>query len=397
MWAFYIMPVYTVGELFLLYRLLSWLGKAAPVTKRKMIRIPLILAFLFCAYSMGIAFVLPVGGLQKVLKGLGNLWLAITLYAIMLDVLMLLVVLIIRKIKKIPGKEWKNSRAFVRAGAITLAGIIAVCTYGIINSRIIRETDYEITIRKDGGSLSELNLVLVSDLHMGYNVGCWQMQQMVDKINGMDADIVVIAGDIFDNEIEALDDPDRLAEILGSIKNRYGVYAVYGNHDCQEKILAGFTFPSDKKKMSDPGMDELVEKAGITLLRDEAVLIDDSFYLFGRADLERPGRDIDVRKNAEEIAASVDPDKPLIVLDHIPKEMDALSAAGVDLVLNGHTHDGQTYPLDIINDIKWENSYGYAVYGDMQQIVTSGVGIWGPAMRVGTIAEVCDVKITFAG
>ena len=84
------------------------------------------------------------------------------------------------------------------------------------------------------------------------------------------------------------------------------MYACYGNHDIQEKILAGFTFGSKEKKESTPEMDEFLEKAGITLLRDEYVLIDDSFYLYGRSDYERPGRGIDKRKAPQEITEGMD-------------------------------------------------------------------------------------------
>ena len=78
------------------------------------------------------------------------------------------------------------------------------------------------------------------------------MSQMVRKINAQDPDLVVIAGDIFDNNYDALKNPDKIARTLRGIKSNYGVYACYGNHDIQEKILAGFTFSHDKKKMSDP-------------------------------------------------------------------------------------------------------------------------------------------------
>ena len=114
--------------------------------------------------------------------------------------------------------------------------------------------------------MKELNVVLIADLHLGYNIGCKQMEQMTEKINKQKPDLVVVAGDIFDNEYEALDDPEKLAEILRGIRSKYGVYACYGNHDIQEKILAGFTFGSKEKKESTPEMDEFLEKAEIMLL-----------------------------------------------------------------------------------------------------------------------------------
>ena len=219
---------------------------------------------------------------------------------------------------------------------------------------------------------------------------------MVRKINRMDADLVVIAGDLFDNEYEALDDPNKLAKILSGIKSKYGVYACYGNHDIEEKILAGFTFRSKKKKVSDPRMDQLLKNAGIKLLRDEGVLIADSFYLYGRADAKVPGRGIQSRKTAKEITSTMDMDKPVIVLDHEPSELQKLSDAGVDLDLCGHTHDGQMFPGNLTVKLFWENAYGYLKKGNMHNIVTSGVGVFGPNMRVGTKNEICEITVTFA-
>lgn len=237
---------------------------------------------------------------------------------------------------------------------------------------------------------------MAADLHLGYNVGCYQMKKMVDKINRQEPDLVVIAGDIFDNEYEALDNPDRLASILRGIKSKYGVYACYGNHDIQEKILAGFTFGNkNEKKVSDVRMDEFLEDANIRLLQDEYVLIDDSFYLYGRPDAKKPGRGIDIRKTPKEIMEKLDSRKPVIVLDHEPSELKELSEAGVDIDLCGHTHDGQMFPGNLVTKLFWENSCGYLKKGEMHNIVTSGIGLFGPNMRVGTKAEICSVKVHF--
>ena len=177
-----------------------------------------------------------------------------------------------------PGREllFSNMGTAV-VGAVCAVIISTVSIYGVLSAGNIHTTKYNISVDKKAGNMKELNVVLVADLHLGYNIGCKQMEQMTEKINEQKPDLVVVAGDIFDNEYEALDDPEKLAEILRGIRSKYGVYACYGNHDIQEKILAGFTFGSKEKKESTPEMDEFLEKAGITLLRDEYVLIDDSF------------------------------------------------------------------------------------------------------------------------
>ena len=237
--------------------------------------------------------------------------------------------------------------------------VLGLSAWGAYNARIIQVTPYEITVNKDGGRLENLNVVLAADLHLGYNIGTAHMMQMVDKINEQNADIVVFAGDIFDNEYEALDDPEELIAVLQKIQSKYGVYACYGNHDVEEKILAGFTFGGNKKKESSIQMDEFLERAGIHLLQDEAVLIDDSFYLYGRPDAQRPGRGINMRKTAAELMGELDTEKPVIVIDHEPKELQELADAGVDIDLCGHTHDGQMFPANLITALMWENSYGY--------------------------------------
>lgn len=93
----------------------------------------------------------------------------------------------------------------------------------------------------------------------------------------------------------------------------------------------------------------------------------------------------------------MDLSKPVFVIDHQPKELQELADAGVDLDLCGHTHDGQVWPGNLTIRLMWENACGYLKKGDMHNIVTSGVGIFGPNMRVGTIAEICSVTVKFKG
>ena len=247
------------------------------------------------------------------------------------------------------------------------------------------------------GAAADLKIVLVSDLHLGYNIGLRQMEKMVAKINAEKADLVVIAGDIFDNEWEAVQEPARMAELLRGIRSKYGVYACYGNHDIEEPILAGFTFRQRAPKASSPQMDAFLSDAGIQLLRDEGVLIAGSFYLYGRADAQRPGAGISERKSPQEITQDMDKTRPIIVIDHQPRELAALAAAGVDIDLCGHTHDGQMFPGNLVVRPFWENFYGHLQKGSMHNIVTSGVGLFGPNMRVGTKAEICPITVHFSG
>ena len=390
MLAVYLSPIYIIANSYLLIRLHRWLGTCNPLFRKTGICVVISLAYVFLAASLLIAFFLPIGPARRIMKLISNYWLGILLYLIlavlMADAICFLLFLITKRRLKCRTAA---------AGGICAVVVLGLSAWGAYNARIIQVTPYEITVNKDGGRLENLNVVLAADLHLGYNIGTAHMMQMVDKINEQNADIVVFAGDIFDNEYEALDDPEELIAVLQKIQSKYGVYACYGNHDVEEKILAGFTFGGNKKKESSIQMDEFLERAGIHLLQDEAVLIDDSFYLYGRPDAQRPGRGINMRKTAAELMGELDTEKPVIVIDHEPKELQELADAGVDIDLCGHTHDGQMVPANLITALMWENSYGYLKKDHMHTIVTSGVGLFGPNMRVGTIAEICPITVHF--
>jgi predicted MPP superfamily phosphohydrolase len=68
---------------------------------------------------------------------------------------------------------------------------------------------------------------------------------------------------------------------------------------------------------------------------------------------------------------------------------------GIDLQLSGHTHHGQIFPLNFITNLIYEVSWGYLKKGNTQYYVTSGVGTWGPPVRLGSDTEIVNLKIKF--
>ena len=104
-----------------------------------------------------------------------------------------------------------------------------------------------------------------------------------------------------------------------------------------------------------------------------SILIDDSFYVYGRPDYSKLGRDIDKRKKPNEVTEDLDSSKPIIVLDHQPRELEQLALANVDLDLSGHTHNGQMFPSNIFIKLIWKNAHGLLKVNNMYSIVTSGI------------------------
>lgn len=344
---------------------------------------------------IGLAFILPEDNfLRRPLFKIGAYWLGISLYLILYVALIDLLRWIYSKVFKDKYNDF-YARTICALLIIVLTGVTSI--YGIINAKIVRTTEYEITINKDGGNFKEMTIAMFGDPQFGYNIGEYHLKQAVDIINKNDVDIVCVVGDIFDNQYSAIKNPDKLIDLFKQIKSKYGMYAVLGNHDVEEPILCGFTFNHDdiENKLASKEMLDFIRKSGMVLLYDENVIINNSVNLYGRADQERPNLGNITRKESGDLFKEVDVSKPIMVLDHEPREYDELEKTGVDLMMAGHTHDGQLWPAKIGTDLVWENPYGLWVKNAFHAITTSGLGLFGPNMRVGTIAEVCIIHVKF--
>lgn len=342
-------------------------------------------------------FILPTStSLKRTFTQLGFYWLGFILYFFVGMVVALLCRHTIWLFKRKNGYNKTLARNITAIFVIIFTTLMSV--YGIYNAHDLRITNYEVVSNKQS-KLDKLNVVLIADLHLGYNVGLSEVKDMVDKINACNPDVVVLAGDIFDNEYEAIENPSEIIKVLNTIKTKYGKYATYGNHDIQEKILMGFTFNLTKEDkanvQADERMNNFVKDAGFTFLYDSYDLIEDSVYIYGRPDVHKINFGNTTRKDALDITAELDQTKTIICVDHSPGELDELANAGVDIDLSGHTHNGQVWPGTITIDLFWDNAYGLKKINNMTSIVTSGVGLFGVNMRTGCYPEIVNINIKF--
>ncbi len=401
-------PLYIYLNLYMAKMFFKWTTLCSKYFKNKILRKVIIIIHFIFASSIVIGFILPNSKIKRIFTLMGNYYLGVTLYALMTILFVDLIRIIIEKIKVKSNKSKvtklviklknliQNRKVKVVTGLLCTILVITVTILGTLHARVIKVTRYNINIDKEA-NIEKLKIALIADLHLGYNIGTFQMKQMVEKINKENVDIILIAGDIFDNSYESLDDPNKLISLLKSMKSNYGTYAIYGNHDVIERSIAGFTFNIHNNLKNDTSiLDEMLKKANINILSDEGFILEDSIYIFGRIDYSVVYREIyKSRKTAKDITSKIDKDMPIIVLDHEPNDIDKLSEAGVDLTLSGHTHDGQVFPGNILVDIAYENPYGYLKKGNMHSIVTSGVGLYGPNMRVASDAEIAIINVNF--
>ena len=241
-------------------------------------------------------------------------------------------------------------------------------------------TDYTLTTDKEVGTL---RVAVIADSHMGTTFDGEGFEKHLEKIQADNPDILLIAGDFVDDGTSD-EDMVRACAALGEFSCKYGVYFAYGNHD------RGY-YRSRGKGFTDTELVSELEKNGVTVLKDDYVLIDDRFYVVGREDAG-----VSSRMSAEELIGGIpDKDKYMIVLDHQPNDYANEAATDADLVLSGHTHGGQLIPITYIGE--WfgvnDRTYGYEKREETEFIVTSGISAWEIIFKSGTRSEYVLINI----
>lgn len=309
---------------------------------------------------------------------LGEYWMGLFFYLLLLLVIADIILLIGRWTRIIPAPAAR--RVAFHTKSLVIMTVIGLVVYGSYNATQLKQASYTIQIDKRT-SLDHLNIVLISDLHLGYINDADFLAEMVDRINRLQPDVVLMTGDIFNGNYYALSDPAKGIELLTSIQSTYGVYACLGNHDAGQSYGEIVNF---------------IDKSNIQLLNDEHVVIDNQFVLVGRKDSSPIGEQGNPREATVEIMNKINTNLPVIVMDHQPANMIEYGNE-VDLILSGHTHQGQIFPVNLITDAMFTVDYGHYQQDKVspQVIVTSGVGTWGPPLRIGTNSEIALIKAEF--
>lgn len=266
-------------------------------------------------------------------------------------------------------------------GVGILSAAILVVIYGAWNARTPHIRHYDITINKQARECESLHVVFISDLHLGLLVGRKGLRRAVHIINELKPDLVLMPGDIIDENIGAFVE-NEMPELLRSIRSHYGIYGILGSHE--------YIYGHSEKALA------YLKQAGIEILRDQYIKLPNDVYLVGRDDLLRPQLVGMPRQNLATILQGCNRQLPIILMDHQPSDLEEGALQGVDLQLSGHTHHGQIFPLNFVTQRFFEIDWGYLRKGPYQVIVSSGYGTWGPPIRLGTISEIVDIRIKFS-
>ncbi len=273
--------------------------------------------------------------------------------------------------------RWQAWRAPVAGMALAVVAVLMIG--GHINAR--NPVVSELTVQlPPGKQLSRpWKLAVLSDLHFGAIMSRERIAAIVDQVNELKPDAVLLVGDIVDSELEPVLREDTGAE-LTRLQAPFGVWAVTGNHE--------FIGPLDD-------IITYLEGNGVRFLRDRAELMGGEILLAGREDRVRGVFTGQPRAELAEVLLPHGhaPQRPVVLLDHQPKDLASPSALGVDLMLSGHTHNGQLWPFRYAVAMQYEVVSGAAKIGAMQLYVLNGTGTWGPPVRVGNRAEILLVTL----
>lgn len=330
-----------------------------------------------------IAYAMKQNAMARFLKYVGNVWKSIFPYGVLAAGGYMLISIVYSCFAM---QNWNQStmlrfRFFMGTICFIMAAMLLFGGY--INTKFLKIKRYEITLKKH---FTPFTAVLISDLHLGSGITRRQVQKRVDKINSLQPDYVFICGDIFDGKMDWVRDIRSIAEVLRGLSPSIGVFACLGNHDVNismtEDLFALRGQPQSQAEYAE--IKAFFEECNICLLEDRTVQA---------GDLSITGRAYNGKRTAQELLAEVEQTKPVVVLEHDPSRTSEVAETKADLLLSGHTHRGQIFPVNFLISRNYINHYGMQKLNQLYSIVTSGVSVWGAPVRTAGFNEIVYLSV----
>ena len=239
--------------------------------------------------------------------------------------------------------------------------------YGLVNAAKLRINRISVKLPGLPASWRGRVAALVTDTHLGHIKGRRFLLRIVNALRTVRADVVFIAGDLFDGTHV---DANRLVAPWRQLSPKFGSYFVTGNHD---------EFFNESRYL------EAIRNSGIRVLHNETVDLD-GLQVVGVPyhDSANPQRFHSALANAD-----LDPNRASVLLSHVPHSLPIPEKHGISLQLSGHTHGGQIFPFTwFTSRIFGAYTYGLSRFGELLVYTSSGAGTWGPPLRVCTAPEI---------
>lgn len=309
---------------------------------------------------------------------IGSYWMGIMYYLFLIIFCLDLVRLLDRFLGFLP-EGLKSPHPGV--ALVLLLLILLLNIYGTWNALHPVIRNYEVNITQKHSSMDTLNVIMVSDIHLGWIVGPKRLEQLVHDLNLLNPDLILLPGDIIDEGVDLRTEKD-IPRLFGQLNPRLGTYAIPGNHE----YISG----------SGDDVFDFLSRAGIKVLRDQWIEVEDGFYLVGRDSRAKHSFGGVSRLDLHALMHGIDVSRlPIILMDHEPFDLGEAAQADVALQFSGHTHHGQISPNQFITRSIYELDWGYLRKDNLQVFVSCGFGTWGPPIRIGNHPEILNIKVNF--
>ncbi|PXY99920.1 metallophosphoesterase [Gilliamella apicola] len=322
--------------------------------------------------------------LSRLSESISTYWLPLILNTVCAIMICSLFVTLIFDIGRWISK--KRLKPQLTTKVVYILGICSLFYYGHEMAMEPSIVNYQVKIDKSA-KVNKLRIVQLSDIHINDMTSSDRIQHMVDEVNQLDADFIVITGDTLDRRLQPFTEKG-FDKQFQQFKSKYGTYIIFGNHEYLN---------IKEENNHEQDIINAFKHANMKVLKDDVVHLDNVGITFiGRDDFSSSRYDIK-RASLPDLMMFSNTNKPIILLDHQPHNLDEPANLGVDLMISGHTHAGQVFPINLIEKLIYKNNYG--IYKNTKQhftsIVSSGFGFWGPPIRLMTRSEIVVIDVTF--
>ena len=257
---------------------------------------------------------------------------------------------------------------------------LLITALGYVNARRIAQVRHvDVPIATLPAALQGFTIVQITDVHVGPTIGRDYVEAIVASVNGLDADVVAITGDLVDGSVRQL---SAHVEPLARLSSRHGTFFVTGNHEYYSGVGA---WVSELRRL------------GLNVLVNEHVVLDHegaSLVLAGVTDFGAHHYDASHRSDPGAALAGAPADAGAkVLLAHQPRSAGAAARAGFDLQLSGHTHGGQFLPWNFFVRFQQPFTAGLERLGRLWVYTSRGTGYWGPPKRFGAPSEITRVRL----
>ena len=263
---------------------------------------------------------------------------------------------------------------------VAIAGLFTL--FGYVNARrVARIVRVEVPLADLPPELDGFTIVQLSDIHVGPTIKRDYVQAIVDRVNGLEADLVAITGDVVDGSVEHL--REHTAP-LGQLRSRHGSYFVTGNH---EYYSGAGAWMAEFERIGLKGLHN-----GHTVIAHHGARL----VLAGVTDYSAGAFDTAQASDPAAALAGSPAGLTRILLAHQPRSAPAAAAAGFDLQLSGHTHGGQFWPWNFFVPLQQPFTAGLHHLGRLSVYTSRGTGYWGPPKRLGAPSEITVLRLVRA-